>query len=170
MAGFDKKYRQAIIDEYLNATGENEFSPADFLEWLRPQTGHRVWSVFYGKDDAEAAHQYRLGLARSFVSGLRITVRVTETEVVRVPAFVSPIISRSEVDEDGAPRGGRYVAVDTSEKSSMHELARQAANDLERWLGRYEGTARLLEIDTAPAKALVAALRVVSEAKKSEAA
>jgi hypothetical protein len=49
MAAFNRTYRQKIVDEYMNDTGANSFVPAAFLEWLKPQTDHRVYSVFFGK-------------------------------------------------------------------------------------------------------------------------
>jgi len=42
MAGFPKKERQRIIDEYLAASGNNMFVPHEFVEWLvnNPITKH----------------------------------------------------------------------------------------------------------------------------------
>ena len=62
MAGFPKKERQAIIDSFLNATGRNQFVPTEFLEWLRDNPDNPAHEIFYGMDDAEAAHAYRIGL------------------------------------------------------------------------------------------------------------
>ena len=143
--GWDRGYRQKIVDEYLNATGKNHFIPVEFLAWLKPQTEHRVWDVFYGKSDEDAAMEFRIAIARQFVSGLRISVVVSEETVdskqvtVRLPAFISPVSDRAN--------GGGYISVDTNDGTTMRELARQASSDLARWVERYEGTAKLLGID-----------------------
>ena len=153
MPAFDRTYRQKIIDEYLNATGSNHFIPAEFLEWLQPQEDHRVWSVFFGKDDEEAAHQYRLSLARQFVAGLRIVVQSqgeTGPVSVKVPAFISPVSERRS--------GGGYVSVDVRERDTTQELCRQAAADLDRWIKRWAGTATLVGVDISKANEIAGAL------------
>lgn len=153
MPAFDRTYRQKIIDEYLNATGNNHFVPAEFLEWLQPQEDHRVWSVFFGKDDEEAAHQYRLSLARQFVAGLRIVVQSqgeTGPVSVKVPAFISPVSERRS--------GGGYVSVDVRERDTTQELCRQAAADLDRWIKRWSGTATLVGVDISKANEIAGAL------------
>lgn len=154
MPAFDRTYRQRIIDEYLNATGRNHFVPAEFLEWLEPQEDHRVWSVFFGKSEADAAHQYRLMLARQFVAGLRIVVQAqTETGPVsvKVPAFISPVADRKT--------GGGYVTVDVRERSTTEEMCRQAADALDGWIKRWGGTAAMAGVDVSKANEIVGALR-----------
>lgn len=153
MPAFDRTYRQKIIDEYLNATGSNHFVPAEFLEWLQPQEDHRVWSVFFGKSEEEAAHQYRLSLARQFVAGLRIVVQSqgeTGPVSVKVPAFISPVSERKA--------GGGYVSVDVRERDTTQELCRQAAADLDRWIKRWSGTAALVGVDISKANEIAGAL------------
>lgn len=153
MPAFNLTYRQQVIDEYLNATGRNHFVPAEFLEWLKPQEDHRVWSIFFGKTDEEAAHQYRLALTRQFVAGLRIVVNA-ETSVgaitVKVPAFISPVADRK--------MGGGYVSIDVRSPNSTAELCRQAAEDLQRWVRRWEGTAALAGVKVDEAKKIASAL------------
>ena len=56
MAGFPKKERQRIIDEYLAASGRNMFVPREFVDWLRDYPDHEAYDWFYGMDDAEAPH------------------------------------------------------------------------------------------------------------------
>lgn len=147
MAGFDRTYRQKIVDEYLNATGRNHFVPVEFLEWLKPRSDHRAWAIFFGSTDEEAALQHRLSLVRNFVSGLRIRVTIAnETEsasqvVVRVPAFVSTVSKGAE--------GGGYVPVDIHDEPTLAELCRQASGDLARWVERHEGVARIAGVDVA---------------------
>tara|TARA_R110000868_G_scaffold179574_1_gene419673 strand:- start:315 stop:803 length:489 start_codon:yes stop_codon:yes gene_type:complete len=162
MAAFNRTYRQQIVDEYMNDTGANSFIPAAFLEWLQPQTDHRVYSVFFGKDDEEAAWQYRLHLARNFVAGLRIRVAVSETEVVKVPAFISPISERKA--------GGGYVTVDWSDGNKSGEVYRQAAADLERWIKRYEGVCGLAGLACDRLPELVAELRIAADKAEKAAA
>jgi hypothetical protein len=154
MAGFDRGYRQKVIDEYLSASGANFFVPAEFLEWLRDRPDHRVYSVFFGKSDEDAAHEYRLMLARQFVSGLRfkvtvtpamasssphISIQVREPTTFRVPAFVSPVAGRKE--------GGGYYQTDVTETETAAELYRQAAQSLASWLERHADVARLAGAD-----------------------
>lgn len=153
MTAFNRTYRQQVIDEYLNATGRNHFVPAEFLKWLQPQEDHRVWSIFFGKSDEDAAHQYRLALTRQFVAGLRIVVNA-ETSIgaiaVKVPAFISPVADRKV--------GGGYLPIDVRRSDSTAELCRQAAEDLARWLRRWEGTAALVGVDVSEAKKIASAL------------
>jgi hypothetical protein len=150
MAAFNRTFRQKVVDEYLAETGANAFVPAEFLEWLEPQEDHRVWGVFFGKSDEDAARQFRLGLVRSFVSGLRIKVAVSETVNVTVPAYVSVMADRRA--------GGGYSAVSVGSPDTTDELIRQAAGDLARWLSRYDGICQLAGVDVAGAKATLTIL------------
>ena len=79
MAGFPKKERQRIIDEYLAASGRNMFIPREFVDWLRDYPDHEAYDWFYGMDDAEAAQQHRIQLARQMASGLRIVVQDSDS-------------------------------------------------------------------------------------------
>ena len=54
MAGFPKKERQRIIDEYLAASGRNMFVPHEFVDWLGGEPDHEAYEWFYGMDDVEA--------------------------------------------------------------------------------------------------------------------
>jgi hypothetical protein len=174
MAKFDRTYRQKVIDEYLNATGENTFVPAAFIDWLRDQPDHRVYPVFFGKSDEDAAAEYRINLARQFVSGLRVKIRLTATTIdesgrevkvtesavtaVRVPAFYSPLSERKG--------GGGYHAFDSEDPAALRELRRQAATDLRRFIHRHEGIAKLSGISLEAIKAIAASFDAldVSEA------
>lgn len=138
MASFTRAKRQAIIDEYLNATGENFFVPAAFIDWLSDRPDHEAYPWFFAKDDTEAAREYRIGLARQMASGLRIVARMTETtgtvvqiKVREYPAFVSPI--------DGRKGGGGYQPFDPANAEDMAELQRQGRSALRGWLARYGG-------------------------------
>jgi hypothetical protein len=161
----NRSYRQKVLQEYLNSTGRNTFQPAEFLAWLEPQPEHRVWHVFFGKNDADAAREYRIGLVRSFISGLRVRYTVTEFDakgaehirlavaeptVIQLPAYVSPANRRRD--------GGGYVATDVNDSTSMAELFQQGADDLSRWLERYGGAARLAGADVTAVAALVGTL------------
>ena len=167
MAGFPKKERQAIINDYLHASGRNQFVPAEFLDWLRDKPDHKAHSIFYGMSDEEAADAHRLNLVRQWVSGLRITVQTKTSKPVAVgrvkvnevelPAMISPVAKRKS--------GGGYVAVDPSDDDTMTELAAQAAADLERWVERYGGAASLLKVNTAPIKQIARSLRTAGVAQ-----
>ena len=135
---FNRKDRQRIIDDYLNATGLNIFQPGAFIDWLAENPEHECYGLFYGKDDATAAREYRIGLARQMASGLRIVAEVsaTKAQVVQIavrefPAYVSPVASRRS--------GGGYEPFDPKDDAAMAELRRQGAVALRSWLARYRG-------------------------------
>lgn len=135
---FTKADRQRIIDGYLHETGENIFVPSAFVDWLADQPEHEAYGWFYGKDDASAAREYRIGLARQMASGLRVVAEVstTQAKVVQIvvrefPAYVSPVASRKS--------GGGYEPFDPKDEAAMAELRRQGAVALQSWLRRYRG-------------------------------
>lgn len=135
---FTKADRQRIIDGYLHETGENIFVPSAFVDWLADQPEHEAYGWFYGKDDASAAREYRIGLARQMASGLRVVAEVstTQAKVVQIvvrefPAYVSPVASRKS--------GGGYEPFDPKDAAAMAELRRQGAVALQSWLRRYRG-------------------------------
>lgn len=137
MANFMKR-RQAIIDDYLTQTGRNMFSAPEFVDWLEGQPQHEAYEWFFGMDDAEAARQHRIALARRMASGLRIVANVetTQSQVVHItereyPAYVSPV--------DGRKSGGGYERFDPNDPAAMAELRRQGATALSSWLARYRG-------------------------------
>jgi len=138
MMAFTRQDRQRIIDGYLQETGENMFVASDFIDWLADQPEHEAYPWFFGKDDATAAREYRIGLARQMASGLRIVAEVstTKAQVVQIavrefPAFVSPVASRKA--------GGGYEPFDSKDAAAMAELRRQGAVALRSWLARYRG-------------------------------
>ncbi len=162
MAGFAKRERQAVIDEYLNATGRNSFIPAEFLDWLGDRPDHPVYNLFFGMDDEAAARSYRVDMVRSWVSGLRISVQVQSQTHQRIgavsvrvrectlPAMISPI--------GGRKSGGGYQPVDPENSEHLAEIYRQAAVDLARWIERYEGAMLLRGADLSMMKQIVAEL------------
>lgn len=167
MAGFSKTFRQKVIDQFLNETGNNFFHPAEFLDWLKDKPEHDVYPVFYGKTDEEAAHQFRLMQVRNFVNGLRVKVTVTpsvasssphiaiqvrEPTTFRVPAFVSPVADRRG--------GGGYVQTDVTDSDTTAELYRQAAQGLAAWLDRHADVARLAGADVGAVEAVLGVLTV----------
>lgn len=135
---FTSKDRQRIIDNYLNESGENIFQPGAFIDWLGERPDHEAYEWFYGQDDATAAREYRIAMARRMASGLRITAQVEEkkSSVVSIavreyPAFVSPVATRKH--------GGGYEPFDPKDASAMAELRRQGVVALQSWLNRYAG-------------------------------
>lgn len=148
MAGFSMKQRQAIIDGYLAATGQNQFNPAEFIDWLGGQPDHEAYPWFFGIDDAAAAREHRIAMARQMASGLRITARVVEpapasapvkVSVREFPSMISPMSGRKD--------GGGYVGFDPHDPSHLSELRRQGAQALRAWLARYRGVAESGGID-----------------------
>jgi hypothetical protein len=165
MAGFPKKERQRIIDEYLAATGRNMFHPAEFIDWLKDQPEHEAYQWFYGMEDEHAARQWRIQLARQMASGLRIVVKHSEPTEKKVnlvvreyPAFVSPASNRKN--------GGGYEAFDPDNDLAQQELRRQAAVGLASWLNRYRGCAEHIGIDVSSIENIAEILR----GKKEDAA
>lgn len=156
---WNKRDRQRIIDEYLNASGRNAFVPREFLEWLRDQPDNPAYGLFYGIDDERAAQAYREQMVRHWVSGLRITVR-TESRSVDVgevtiseyslPAMISSVAGRRS--------GGGYQPTDPSDSQTLAELRRQAGAALDSWLERHGGTARMSGADVEPIKEIAAFL------------
>ena len=73
MSNFARKTKQRIIDDYLQVTGFNMFKADEFVDWLANQPEHEMYDAFYGIDDATAARQWRIDMARRMASG-RATV------------------------------------------------------------------------------------------------
>jgi hypothetical protein len=145
----NREQRQAVIDEYIEVTGEQVVVPADFIEWLRPQHNNIAHRFFFAKDDAAAAQEYRAALFRHFASGLRITVRTTFTDPVsskvtvsvnQFPAMLSP--------QDSRRAGGGYLAFNPADPASMAELRRQGATAMASWLKRYGGAFADMDMTT----------------------
>jgi len=162
MAGFPKKERQRIIDEYLAASGNNMFVPHEFVDWLGGQPGHEAYDWFYGMDDAQAARQHRIQLARQMASGLRIVVQDTTTNdqvvslsVREYPTFISPVSLRKS--------GGGYERFDPDSSDAQQELRRQAATAMASWLSRYRGCAENIGLDMGPLEDIAQTLRGVEE-------
>jgi len=155
---FKKRDRQRIIDGYLSETGRNMFIPGEFIDWLADKPDHEAYDLFYGLDDAAAARQYRIDLARRMASGLRIVSQVqdaTQSQVVQIttreyPAYVSPVGGRKD--------GGGYQPFDPADPAAMTELQSQAAQALRSWLARYRGAAEAAGADVAPIEEIVAHL------------
>jgi hypothetical protein len=162
MAGFPKKERQRIIDEYLSSSGHNMFVPHEFVDWLGSQPDHEAYDWFYGTDDEQAARQHRIQLARQMASGLRIVVpdttandQVVSISVKEYPTFISPVKLRKN--------GGGYERFDPDNEESQQELRRQAATGLAAWLSRYRGCAEYIGLDLKPLELVTETLRGVED-------
>tara|TARA_R110001583_G_scaffold40337_1_gene128900 strand:- start:40 stop:579 length:540 start_codon:yes stop_codon:yes gene_type:complete len=162
MAGFPKKERQRIIDEYLAASGNNMFVPHEFVAWLEEQPDHEAYEWFFGSGDEEAAKQWRIQMARQMASGLRIVVQdtVTNNEVVSIkvieyPTFISPVAMRK--------KGGGYEKFDPENETDQQELRRQAATALASWLSRYRGCAENFGVNVSAIEDITKVLRDVKE-------
>lgn len=157
MAGFPKHKRQAIIDDYLATTGRNMFVASEFIDWLEGQPDHEAHPWFFSTDDATAAREYRIGLARRMASGLRIVVKdegtkssVVSLSVREYPAYVSPVAGRKS--------GGGYEPFNPSDSAAMQELQRQGATVLRSWLARYRGAASDAGVDVSAIEEIAVAL------------
>ena len=158
MSSFNKKTKQRIIDDYLQNTGANMFVPADFVDWLATQPEHEAYPAFYGMDDAEAARQHRIQMARQMASGLRIVAKtenvdgsVVAIKVTEYPAYISPVSKRRE--------GGGYEPFDPTDANSQAELRRQAGTSLAAWLERFRGCAEHIGLDMNPLESIAHTLR-----------
>lgn len=159
MAGFPMKERQAIIDGYLAATGRNMFVPAEFIDWLSDQPDNPAYELFYGMDDAAAAREHRIQMARNMANGLRITAQVSQVparasqvnvSVREYPALISPVAGRKS--------GGGYEPFDPGDGQQAAELRRQGAQALRSWLARYRGIAEQTGVEVEPIEEIAAAL------------
>ncbi|WP_422073876.1 hypothetical protein [Tranquillimonas rosea] len=155
MAGFPKAERQRIIDGYLAATGRNLFNAAEFIDWLAGQPDHEAYDWFFGQDDATAAREYRIGLARRMASGLRIAAKeeLAARNVVHVstreyPAYMSPVAGRKH--------GGGYERFDPKDTGQLEELRAQGATALRSWLARYKAAMEDGGIDVSPIERIAA--------------
>jgi beta-galactosidase/beta-glucuronidase len=145
----NRNQRQAVIDEYIETTGEQVVVPADFIEWLRPQHNHIAHRYFFAKDDMAAAQEYRTALFRQFASGLRITVRTTFTDPVSTKITVSVNEFPALLSYQHTRRaGGGYLAFDPSDPASMAELRRQGSTAMASWLKRYSAAFQEVDMST----------------------
>lgn len=157
MSRFTKADRQRVIDGYLGQSGRNTFDPHEFIDWLGDNPEHEAYPWFYGTDDATAAREHRVAMARQFANGLRIrasvsqapgkssTVHVVEREY---PAYISPVASRKG--------GGGYIPFDPHDPAMMDEHRRQGVTALEAWLRRYRGAFEMEGADMRPIEKLIA--------------
>lgn len=159
MAGFPMKERQRIIDEYLAKSGNNLFQPAEFVDWLCGQPEHEAYQWFYGTDDATAAREHRIQMARQMANGLRIRALVSKAPakaaqinvaVREFPAMISPVSGRKE--------GGGYQPFDPGDTQLANELRRQGAQALRSWLSRYRGVAEQAGIEVDAIEEIAAAM------------
>lgn len=157
MAGFPKSERQKIIDAYLTQSGRNLFVAAEFIDWLSEKPEHEAYEWFFGTDDATAAREHRIGLARRMASGLRITAKASaapeQSSVVQIavreyPAYVSPMAGRKH--------GGGYQRFDPEDGAAMAELQRQGGTALRSWLARYRGAFEGTDIDVSEIEKIAA--------------
>lgn len=147
MAQFTRADRQRIIDEYLAASGENLFQAHKFIDWLADHPDHEAYPWFFSKDDAAAAREYRIGLARQMASGLRIQADIIQPKQSNVgvvvtkefPAYVSPIAQRNN--------GGGYQRFNPQDTDDIAELRRQGQTALRSWIARYGGAFTEKELD-----------------------
>ena len=103
------------------------FKADEFVDWLANEPEHEMYDAFYGIDDATAARQWRIDMARRMASGLRIVVEQTHIKqsdkvlTIEYPAYISPVANRKE--------GGGYQPFDPESEEAQAELRRQALMD-----------------------------------------
>lgn len=130
--------KQAIIEGYFDAVGTQIFVASEFIDWLSEKPEHEAYPWFFGQSDEVEARNSRIAMARSFVSGLRITVKSdAPTEggkTVKVvektyPAFISPI--------EGRRGGGGHIRFVPEDPKSVESLRAEGAANLVSWLERF---------------------------------
>lgn len=163
MARFAKTERQRIIDGYLAETGRNMFHAGEFIDWLAEKPDHVAYPWFFAKDDAAAAREWRMQMARQMAAGLRIVAKVSEAPaegstvnvtVREFPAYLSPV--------SGRKAGGGYAPFDPSDVGDMAELRRQGVMALHSWLKRYRGA--FSEAEVAQIAGLIAEIEAAEAA------
>lgn len=106
---------------------------------------------------AETAREHRIGMARQWANGLRISAKVSDapsqSAVVSVvtrefPAMVSPVSGRKD--------GGGYQPFHPDDPAMVAELRRQGAQSLRAWLARFRGVAEMGGLDVGPIEQIAA--------------
>lgn len=137
MSRFTKELRQQIVKEFAEAHG-GVFDPATFLSYVR-QAGetHPAYSWFEWNDNS-AAHEHRLGQAREFASGLRVSFQVEAVERKAMMKIVSAQAPLVHSPVAGRQNGGGYVVTDMNDPEHVAELCRQAAQSMRWFITRFE--------------------------------
>lgn len=143
---FSKERRQEIIQDFCRRRN-TDFDARLFEKEVREQgKKHPAWAWFQW-DDGKAAGEHRIWQARQFAIGLRISFTV-ETVGREGPVMVREVKAPLLISPGGGRHaGGGYVLTDLSKPDHMAELCRQAGDDLNWWLRRYEGAAAHVGID-----------------------
>ncbi len=125
---FSKKTKQRIIDDYLNETGRNRFIPEEFINWLQHKPDHEMYDAFFGMDDSEAAHKWRVHQATLMVTGMRInqTVNVEPAKSTTLEVKVITRISSLHITGCRQENGGGFDAMNPEDEEHQAELRRQA--------------------------------------------
>ena len=137
MSKLTRKRRQEIVDDYLAESGDNQYVPGRFVEWLSERPEHPAYGWFEW-DDATAASAHRVERARAFVRDLRVSFSVesvsrsgvVSVSVLMMPAMISPISGRVD--------GGGYGPCRVDDEPSMDDYCEEAARALDAWCRRYE--------------------------------
>jgi hypothetical protein len=136
MSKLTSKRRQEIVNEYLSASGANQYVPGEFVEWLSERPDHPAYGWFEW-DDEKAGAAYRTHQARMFVHGLRVNFTVEtigrngaiKVTALTMPAMLSPMEDRRA--------GGGYQPSSQDDPGSMEALCDEAARALDAWCRRY---------------------------------
>lgn len=156
---FRKSDRQRIIDEYLAQTGRNMYVPGEFVDWLADKQDHPAYDLIYGADDEKAAREYRIGIARRMVNGLRIVAKFSTMPGTGVTVHIAhreypALLSAMR----GRHAGGGYEQFNLDSPEAKAELMRQGAAALRSWLGRYRGIADEMGLDVTAIEEIVSVL------------
>jgi hypothetical protein len=137
MARFTKALRERIVRDFTSRHN-GRFDPAVFVEEVNAAgPSHEAYEWFQW-DDREAASQWRIEQARSFVQGIRIkfSVETVSRGNITIRQSVVPLVM-SHLSNRRV--GGGYVVTNTDSPDHMAEFCGQAARDLDAWLRRYAG-------------------------------
>lgn len=132
-----KEQRQEIIEDFAKRHG-GKYNPGEFLAEVEATGEEHPAYEWFEWDNEKASREHRLWQARQFVQNIKISFRVETASkganfAIReatMPLLLSPMTTRH--------KGGGYVVSNPNRKSHIQEFCQQAADDLARWLRRYE--------------------------------
>ena len=109
MHKFTKKLRQDIVNDYIAEHGA--FNASEFVDYVREQGASHPAFDWFEWDDEKCAERYRVGQARDFVSGLKVSfsVETVQRSGVSVRVVESPMLVSRWRGERAAAATSRLI-------------------------------------------------------------
>lgn len=165
---FTKQQRQEIVADFAKRHG-GHYDPRLFVEEVKSTGESHPAHGWFTWDRDRAAYEHWLWQAREFASDLKVSFTIEEIDrgkvtvrEVTMPMALSPL--------GGRQQGGGYIISDPNSPVHMAELCLQAANDLARWLRRYEAAIIYAQGSTVSAKKLLERLEYAATPEEEEVA